>query len=136
MVGLVVVTHGRLGVELINTAELILGRIENSVVVSIEGQNDPDRMRFQIQEAIKQADGGHGVLILTDLFGGTPSNISLSFLSNGQVEVLSGVNLPMIIKLAQNRNGKTLAEVAQSVAEYGRKSINVAGEILNRKVKN
>jgi PTS system mannose-specific IIA component len=136
MIGFVVVTHGRLGAELINTAEFILGRIENCTAVSINGQDSPEQIRDRIQEAIKKSnEHGNGVLVLTDMFGGTPSNLSLAFLEPGQVEVLTGVNLPMIIKIAQSRDKQSLAELAQSVGAYGRKSISVAGEILNKKPK-
>ncbi len=132
MIGIVIVTHGRLGAELITTAEFILGRIENAHSVSIDVQSSPETMRKQIEQAIKKADHGQGVLLLTDMFGGTPSNLSLSFLAAGKVEVLTGVNLPMLIKLTQSRDGN-LKETAQAVGEYGRKSITVAGELLNRR---
>ena len=132
MIGLVVVTHGNLGSELINTAELILGNIENSQAVGIVGQPSPETIRENIQKAIKSTDRGKGVIILTDMFGGTPSNMSLSFMSNGNVEVLSGVNLPMVIKLVQARNNNTLPfdELAKTIGEYARNSINVASEKL------
>lgn len=133
MIGLVLVTHGNLGTELINTAEFILGRIDHAASVSINVQSIPDSMRLEIEQAIKKVDQGQGVIILTDMFGGTPSNLSLSFLNVNHVEVLSGVNLPMIIKLVQARKTVPLAELAQTVGAYGRKSINVASEILNRR---
>ncbi|MBF0528158.1 MAG: PTS sugar transporter subunit IIA [Deltaproteobacteria bacterium] len=135
MIGSVIVTHGRLGAELLNTAEFILGRIELIKIVSIDGQGSPDEMHTQIQKAIKSVDQGQGVLILTDMFGGTPSNLSLSFLAVGEVEVLTGVNLPMIIKLVQFREKMSLMELAQAIGSYGKKSINVAGEILSRRAK-
>ena len=136
MIGFVVVTHGRLGAELINTAEFILGKIDPSASVAINGQDSPDDIRKNIEKAVKAQDRGQGVLILTDMFGGTPSNISLSFMSKEKIEVLTGVNLPMIIKLVQNRDkDMSLKELAQTIGEYGRKSINVAGEILNKRPK-
>jgi len=135
MIGSVIVTHGRLGAELIHTAEFILGRIEHLESVSVDVQDSPEKMREEIKKAIKKVDQGQGVLILTDMFGGTPSNLSLSFLSNGHLEVLTGVNLPMIIKLAQSRDKYGLPELARVIGEYGRKSINVAGELLNRRPK-
>ena len=135
MIGIIVATHGRLGEELINTAEFILGRIENCVSVSIDGQGSPETMRNEISRAIKETDQGEGVILLTDMFGGTPSNLSLSFLKRGVVEVLSGVNLPMLIKLSQCRKNMGLSELAQTIGAYGRKSINVAAEILDRRVK-
>ena len=135
MIGFVVVTHGSLGAELINTAEFILGRIEHCKVVSIDGQKAPETMRTEIAQAVKSVDEGQGVLILTDMFGGTPSNLSLSFLSEDKVEVLTGVNLPMIIKLAQSRDKMPLSELAEAIGAYGRKSINVAGQILHKRAK-
>jgi len=130
MIGVVVVTHGRLGTELIKTAEFILGRIENAAAVSIDDQRSPDLLRADIEQAVKAVDKGNGVLILTDMFGGTPSNLSLSLLSNGRIEVLSGVNLPMLIKLIQCRNQMKLIDLAQAVSTYARNSINVAGQLL------
>ncbi len=133
MIGFLVVTHGRLGAELINTAEFILGSIENSTSISIDGRGSPDSMMADIEKAIKSLDKGQGVVILTDMFGGTPSNLSLSFLEEDKVEVLTGVNLPMIIKLAQSRDKLGISELAQQIGEYGRKSINVAGDLLSRR---
>ncbi|MBU2549900.1 MAG: PTS sugar transporter subunit IIA [Proteobacteria bacterium] len=133
MIGFVVVTHGRLGAELISTAEFILGRIDHSASVSVGGQATPEDMRAQIAAAIKSVDAGRGVIILTDMFGGTPSNLSLSFLADNRVEVLTGVNLPMLIKLTQHREKLTLADLAKTVGEYGRSSINVAGQILSQR---
>lgn len=130
MIGVVVVTHGRLGAELIKTAEFILGRIENVLAVSIDDQRSPDALRAEIEQAVKTVDKGNGVLILTDMFGGTPSNLSLSLLSNGRIEVLSGVNLPMLIKLIQCRSQMKLTDLAQTVSTYARNSINVAGQLL------
>ncbi|MFH1135176.1 MAG: PTS sugar transporter subunit IIA [Pseudomonadota bacterium] len=133
MIGFLVVTHGRLGAELINTAEFILGKIENSSSISLDGRGSPESMRAEIEKAVKTLDQGQGVVILTDMFGGTPSNISLSLLAEGKVEVLTGVNLPMIIKLAQGRDKQGISELAQQIGEYGRKSINVAGDLLSRR---
>ncbi len=130
MLGIVIVTHGHLAQEILKTAEFIIGSLEACATVSIDGARGPDAMRQAIQQAIAGADRGHGVLVLTDMFGGTPSNISLSFLEEGRVEVLTGVNLPMLIKAAQIRDKASLAETAQIIGEYARKSINVAGELL------
>lgn len=135
MIGLVIVTHGRLGAELIATAELILGRIERTLSVSIDGQISPESMRAEIEQAIKTVNEGQGVMVLTDMFGGTPSNLSLSFLSSDKVEVLTGVNLPMIIKTIQTREDLKLSDLAQTVGDYGRRSITVAGQILNQGMK-
>ena len=135
MLGIVIVTHGRLGQEMLKTAEFIVGSLEGCRTVSIEGDRGPDAMRQAIAEAIEAANKGGGVLVLTDMFGGTPSNISLSFLEEGRVEVLTGVNLPMLIKAVQLRENGSLAEVAQAIGEYSRKSITVAGEILGGRTK-
>ncbi|MEW5721596.1 MAG: PTS sugar transporter subunit IIA [Thermodesulfobacteriota bacterium] len=133
MIGFIIVTHGRLGAELIKTAEFILGRIDNAGAVSIDGLHSPESMRESIEKAIRAHDQGQGVIVLTDMFGGTPSNLSLSFLDKWNVEVLTGVNLPMVIKLVQVREKLPLLELAQAIGEYGRKSINVAGEILTKR---
>ncbi len=130
MLGIVIVTHGLLGQEMLKTAEFIVGGLEACATVSIDGGRGPDAMRLAIGEAIKSVERGRGVLVLTDMFGGTPSNISLSFLEEGRVEVLTGVNLPMLIKAVQLRDKTGLAEAAQTVGDYARKSITVAGEIL------
>ncbi|MBW2093030.1 MAG: PTS sugar transporter [Deltaproteobacteria bacterium] len=132
MIGVVIVTHCQLGSELINTAEFILGRIEGVESIAIDAQASTEVMRAKIEESIKKVDQGDGVIILTDMFGGTPSNLSLSFLRANKIEVLTGVNLPMVIKLIQSRDKTGLAELADMVGSYGRKSINVAGEVLSR----
>lgn len=133
MLGLVIATHGRLGAELVKTAEFILGGLDNCLSVSIDGNGSPEMMRKEIEAAIKTVNQGYGVLLLTDMFGGTPSNLSLSFLSVDEVEVLTGANLPMLIKAAQVREKMSLLEAAQAIGDYGRRSITVAGEILGRK---
>jgi len=129
--GLIVITHSRLGRELVNAAEFILGKIEQVETVSVETNLDADTLRRQLTTALSKVDKGEGVLILTDMFGGTPNNISLAFLAEGKVEVVTGVNLPMLIKAATSRQGKTLAELASLVCEAGRGAISVAGEILS-----
>ena len=96
----------------------------------MDSSQGPDALRQTIAAAVKSVDRGDGVLILTDMFGGTPSNISLSFLEDGRVEILTGVNLPMLIKAVQLRSASTLSEAAKAIGEYGRGSIQVAGEIL------
>lgn len=131
MTGLVVITHSRLGRELVNAAEFILGKIEQVETVSVETNLDADVLRKQLTSAMSKVDKGGGVLILTDMFGGTPNNISLAFLVEGKVEVVTGVNLPMLIKAATSRQGKNLAELARVVCDAGRGAISVAGEILS-----
>ena len=120
---------------MINTAEFIVGGIEHAASVSINAQDPPDAIQSEIVQAVKNVDQGDGVLILTDMFGGTPSNLSLSLLPNGRVEVLSGANLPIIIKLLQHRDSLELSDLARTVWAYGRKSINLASEVLNRRPK-
>jgi PTS system mannose-specific IIA component len=132
MIGLVIVTHGSLGHELLKTAEFIIGGLEGCLPVSIDSVRSPESLREAVGTAIKTLDRGAGVLVLTDMFGGTPSNISLSFLEEGRVEVLSGVNLPILLKAVQLRDRAILSEAAQTIGEYGRKSINVAGELLGQ----
>lgn len=131
MIGIVIVTHGNLGKEMVKTAEFILGGIDGCATVSVDGERNPDLLREAIAQAIKSVDRQAGVLVLTDMFGGTPSNLSLSFLKERQLEVLSGVNLPMLMKAVQLRDNNSLTEAAQTIGDYARKSINVAGEILN-----
>jgi len=127
------VTHPNLGDEFIRSAELICGKLPNLVTVSIDTRKGVEELRRGIAEAIKRVDVGEGVLILTDMFGGTPSNMSLAFLSEGRVEVLTGLNLPMLIKISNCRQGRTLKELAKMVKEAGQKNINLASEILQKK---
>lgn len=134
MVGVLITTHGNLGNELIKAAEQIRGSLKGIIHVSIDQSKGVEEIKREISSAIKKLDQGKGVLILTDLFGGTPSNISLSFLKEGRVEVLTGVNLPMILKLSDVREGMPLKELALYVKEYGIKNISLASEILNKKV--
>lgn len=135
MIGIIIVTHGNLGSELIRAAALIKGEIDNVIPVSIDATKNVEDLKKNIAAAIKKAEKGRGILILTDLFGGTPSNLSLSFLKEGKVEVLTGVNLPMLLKVSelQKKEG-SLSEFAGTVRDYGKKNIYLAGEILERKV--
>jgi PTS system mannose-specific IIA component len=134
MIGVLITTHGNLGNELIKAAELIRGSLRGIVPVSIDQSKGVEDLKKEISTAIKKLDQGQGVLILTDLFGGTPSNLSLSFLKEGKVEVITGVNLPMLLKLPDVRQGMTLREFALYIKEYGIKNISLASEILNKKV--
>ena len=113
MIGLLIVTHSNLGREIINAAEFIVGHVEAADAVSITETTDSEGIHKMIQNKVEALDRGQGVLILTDMFGGTPSNISLSFLKEGQVEVLTGVNLPMVLAIARNRSDSKLSEVAK-----------------------
>ncbi|NPA94036.1 MAG: PTS sugar transporter subunit IIA [Thermodesulfobacteria bacterium] len=132
MIGVVVAAHGNLAQELVQTTGFIVGDQENVVALTVDPSRSVEEMKQAIKKAIKQVDTGDGILILTDMFGGTPANMSLSFLEEGKVEVITGVNLPMLIRLSQCRESMTLAEAAQSIVEYARKSINQATQILNR----
>lgn len=136
MVGVVLVTHCGLARELLEATRLIVGderAIEAMEALSVEMSEMNEDLRKRIGTAIRRVDRGDGVLILTDMFGGTPSNLSLSFLEEGKVEVVTGVNLPMMVALGNYREGKGLKELAEFVASYGRKHINLAHEILQRK---
>jgi mannose PTS system EIIA component len=130
MIGLLIVTHCDLGKEFLNAAEFIVGRLEGVEVISITQSSDSEKIRKLIEEKIKALNKGKGVLILTDMFGGTPSNLSLSFLKEKMVEVLTGVNLPMVIAIAQNRSRMGLSELAEKAQDAGRMSISLAGNLL------
>ena len=135
MVGIVIVTHLRLGEELLAVAELIVGKLKQFEAVSIDPAEEVEEMREKISAAIRKVDRGKGVLILTDMFGGTPSNISLSFLEEWKIEVITGVNLPMLLKLSTYEGEEDLAELAEFIKTYGQKNINLASEILKKNVK-
>jgi PTS system mannose-specific IIA component len=131
MIGLVIVTHSGLGEALIEEAESILeGPLGAATAVSVDLRQSAEQMRGKINTGIKAVDQGGGVLILTDMFGGTPSNLSLSFLEEGRIEVLTGVNLPVVIRAAKMRKDKNLSELAESLQAYGRKSISLASSVL------
>ena len=134
MIGVLITTHGNLGSELIKAAELIRGNLKGIVPISVDQTKGVEDLQKEISTAIKKLDQGQGVLILTDLFGGTPSNISLSFMKEGKVEVITGVNLPMLLKLPDIREGTSLKEFAQNIKDYGIKNISLASEILSKKV--
>jgi len=132
MVGAVIVTHGRLARELLDATERIVGRTEGIAAVSIDWDDDVAVARQQIQETIETVNSGGGVLIFTDMFGGTPTNVSLAFLEQDEVEIITGVNLPMLIKLTSLQNASdSLLGIAQQVRERGQKSVYVASEILS-----
>ena len=133
MVGVIIVTHGQVGLEMLRTAQEIVGRIERAEAVTIEAAEKIERARTRIEAAIKRVSTGAGVLILTDMFGGTPSNLGLSFLDKGALEVVTGVNLPMLIKLPSLREGTSLRELADRLSKYGQKNILVASEFLAKK---
>ncbi len=130
LVGVVVVTHGQLASELLNAAEMIVGELPQFTAVSIGWHDDVDVAREAIERAIGKVARGRGVLILTDMFGGTPSNLGLTFLEAGQVEVITGVNLPMLIRLARMPDGRDLRIIAREVCDDGRTAIRVASDLL------
>jgi mannose PTS system EIIA component len=135
MVGILIVTHRQLAEALLSASDLILGRLEKVVAVSLDPSAMPDDARQQIAEGLAKLNGTDGVLILTDMFGGTPSNLSLSFLKEGQIEVISGVNLPMLIKVNHLRNAQyaSLREMALTLKQSGQQGITVASELLHKK---
>lgn len=135
MIGIVVATHGQLANELVSVAEMIVGEIPNVTAVSIGWHDDPDNAQKEIEEAIARVEHGQGTVILTDMFGGTPSNLSLTFLEKDRVEVVTGVNLPMLIKLVSLRgHGNTdLLEVARQTCAQGKESIYQASDLLSAK---
>ena len=131
MIGIVVVTHRQLGDALIDASSFVLGSAPESVVaVSIDLKESADVLRKQIQDAIKTVDGDAGVLVLTDMFGGSPSNLSYSFLEEGRIEVLSGANLPILIKAISAREKESIDQLAITLEQYGKKSISLASGIL------
>lgn len=131
MIGIVIVTHCQLGEALIDAAEFILAdKLKEITPVSIDINEDADMLRKKVAEGIKSVDSQNGVLILTDMFGGTPSNLSYSFLEEGHIEVISGVNLPILIKAINMRKSKKLDEFAATLEAYGKKSISLASGIL------
>ena len=135
MVGILVVTHRRLAEELIATAELIVGEMDSCVGLSLDPNLSVDDLRQQITQAMNEVNDGDGVIVLTDMFGGTPSNLSLSFLNEEGIEVVTGVNLPMLLKLAHSRQDFKVDELARVIKDYGRRSISLASEILDQEVK-
>ncbi|HBQ49749.1 MULTISPECIES: PTS sugar transporter subunit IIA [Hyphomonas] len=132
MIGIVVVSHGKLARELVAATEHVVGEQDRFRSISIEVEDDIEARRDQIRETAKSCDNGKGVIILTDMFGGTPSNLAMSVMNTGNVEVLSGVNLPMLIKLAEVRGDLSLKDAAKVAAEAGRKYINIASELLTK----
>ena len=126
----VIVTHGHLAGELLAAAEMIIGPISFITAVSIGWHDDVDAARDEVQRAITRVSQGAGVLLLTDMFGGTPTNIASMFLEEGNVEVVTGVNLPMVIKLASHEGNDSLIETARRVSELGRQGIYLAGDLL------
>ena len=130
MIGVVVVTHGQLATELLNAAEMIVGDLPRFAAVSIGWHDDVSDAREDIAQAIERVRGDKGVLLLTDMFGGTPSNLAMTFIEKEQVEVITGVNLPMLIKLAGQSQSSDLLAVAREMREHGRNAMWVASDFL------
>jgi mannose PTS system EIIA component len=130
MIGVVVVTHGQLATELVNAAEMIVGDLPQFTAVSIGWHDEVNDAREDIAQAIERVRGEEGVLLLTDMFGGTPSNLGMTFLETDGLEVITGVNLPMLIKLANLKKSANLLAVAQEMRDHGRNAIWVASDLL------
>ncbi len=135
MIGVVVVTHGQLATELVNAAETIVGDIPQFAAVSIGWHDDVEDAREEIRQAIQRVQGPEGVLLLTDMFGGTPTNIGLTFLEANKVEVVTGVNLPMLIKLAGMQTSSDIMAVAREMRDTGRNAIWVASDLMRSDAK-
>jgi PTS system mannose-specific IIA component len=130
MIGLVLVTHGRLAIEFRSALEHVVGPQRQIEAVTIGPDDDVEQCRKNIVDAVKRVDSGDGVAILTDMFGGTPSNLAISVMSQPKVEVLAGINLPMLIKLASMREKGDMKKAVEAAQEAGRKYINVASALL------
>ena len=130
MIGMILVTHGRLAEELIAALEHVVGPQESIAAVCIGPDDDMEQHRHKIMEQTRETDNGDGVVLLTDMFGGTPSNLAISVMDKVNVEVIAGINLPMLIKLTSVRDSLPLAEAVASAQEAGRKYINIASQLL------
>lgn len=130
MIGIVIVTHGRLAAEFIAALEHVVGPQRDIAAICIGPDDDMEQRRQDILQAVKAVDTGDGVVLLTDMFGGTPSNLAISVMDRPKIEVIAGINLPMLIKLASLRSTETLADAVRGAQEAGRKYINVASQLL------
>lgn len=132
MIGLILVTHGKLAEEFVAAMQHVVGRQEAVRTICIGPNDDMEARRTEIAEAVLQVDSGHGVIILTDLFGGTPSNLAISLMERGKVEVIAGINLPMLIRLAKARGCMGLDKAVVAAREAGRNYITIASEFLGQ----
>ncbi len=132
MIGMILVTHGRLAEEFVRAMEHVVGRQEGVATVCIGPNDDVEARRKEIADAIEQVDTGEGAVILTDLFGGTPSNLAISLMQEGRVEVIAGINLPMLIRLAGARKKMKIAEAVRAARDAGRNYITIASEFLGQ----
>lgn len=135
MVGAVIVSHGHLASELITTAEMIAGPMPHLTPAAIDWHDDIDVARTELERAIARVSNGHGVLLLTDMFGGAPTDVASMFLADASIEVISGVNLPMILKLSDQSGTESLAEMARRARDAGKEGIHLAGELLSPQTK-
>jgi PTS system mannose-specific IIA component len=131
LIGMVLVTHGRLASELVAALEHVVGAQRNVAAVCIGPEDDMEQRRKEILDQVAKVNDGSGVVVLTDMFGGTPSNLAISIMDKAKVEIIAGVNLPMLIKLASVRQNQDLARAVDSAQDAGRKYINVASRLLN-----
>jgi PTS system mannose-specific IIA component len=130
MIGLVLVTHGRLAEEFVSAMEHVVGKQERVATIAIGPNDDMEERRKDIAQAIAAVDSGRGVIVLTDLFGGTPSNLAISLMERGRIEVIAGINLPMLIRLESARKAMKVVDAVAAAREAGRKYISVASEVL------
>ncbi|OGD20154.1 MAG: hypothetical protein A2Y69_06570 [Candidatus Aminicenantes bacterium RBG_13_59_9] len=133
MIGGIIVSHGRLAEELLNALTIILGEAPNIEAISIGWYDDVEDSKKKISQCLKRVDQKNGVIIFTDMFGGTPSNLSFSFLRDNQVEIITGINLPMLIKFVSLQRSNNLKDVARKVVEQGKKNIHLASALLSSK---
>lgn len=131
MIGIIIVTHGNIALELKSAMEHILGVQKNIEIICINSDDDLDERKNDIQVSIKKIDNNNGIIMLTDMFGGTPSNLAISFLKTGKIEIISGINLPMLVKLIGLRDSNDLNGVAQETRDSAQKYISIASEILS-----
>lgn len=134
MVGAVIVSHGHLASEFVAAAEMIVGPMPHVTPAGIDWHDDIDVARAELERAIARVSNGRGVLLLTDMFGGAPTDVASMFLDSSSIEVISGVNLPMILKLADQSGNESLADMAQRVREAGKEGIHLAGELLSPQI--
>jgi PTS system mannose-specific IIA component len=132
MIGMILVTHGHLAEEFVQAMEHVVGKQESVVTVCIGPNDDMERRRNEIRDAIKKVDSGEGAIILTDLFGGTPSNLAISLMQAGKIEVIAGINLPMLIRLAGARKTMNIGAAIVAAREAGRNYITIASEFLGQ----
>lgn len=131
MIGLVLVTHGNLANEFISAMQHVVGKQEQIAPVCIGPEDDMEMRRTEIMKKVEEVNDGSGVVVLTDMFGGTPSNLAISIMDRAPVEIIAGVNLPMLIKIATLRKEKDLKETVEGAQEAGKKYINIASQLLN-----